>query len=210
MGRYTGPACRLCRRESVKLMLKGFRCETAKCPMERQSRNSPPGTHSWRRGKSSNYGTRLREKQKVKRYYGLYERQFMLAFRLAERGRGNTGEELLVLLERRLSNAVWKLGFAPSPRAARLLVSHGHVYVNDRKLDRPNYKVKVGDRIGVKNRDSSKKMVRAEVSEQTAPALQPWLHLDPQKLEGRVVAMPGRDDAPIPVEEQLIVELCSR
>ena len=210
MGRYCGAVCRLCRREGVKLMLKGFRCETAKCPMERQWRNHPPGAHSWRRAKASNYSIRLREKQKVKRYYGLYERQFMLTFLQAERSRSNTGQELLVLLERRLANVVWKLGFAPSPRASRMLVSHGHVHVNGRKLDRASYKVKVGDRIAVKPRESSKKMVREQLTDRDARAVQPWLQLDPERLEGRVVALPSRDSVQIPVEEQLIVELCSR
>ena len=118
MGRYIGPVCRLCRREGVKLMLKGARCETAKCAMERQWRAHAPGMHSWRRRKTGDYGIRLREKQKVKRYYGVFERQFMIYFRKAERMKGNTGEALLSLLERRLDNVVWKLGFAPSHRAA--------------------------------------------------------------------------------------------
>lgn len=191
-------------------MLKGFRCETAKCPMERQWRNHPPGARSWRRGKASNYGIRLREKQKVKRYYGLYNGQFMLTFRKAEASRRNTGQELLVLLERRLSNVVWKLGFAASPRASRLLVAHGHVYVNGRKVDRASYKVKVGDRIGVKTRESSQKMVREQLKDRDPRAVQPWLQVDAERLEGRMVALPGRDHVQIPVEEQLIVELCSR
>jgi small subunit ribosomal protein S4 len=191
-------------------MLKGIRCETAKCPMERQWRNHPPGMHSWRRGKASNYGIRLREKQKVKRYYGLLERQFVLTFREAERSRGNTGEELLILLERRLSNVVWKLGFASSPRAARMLVTHGHVYVNGRRVNRPGYTVRTGDRIGVKDRESSKKMVREQLADRDARSVQPWLQLDAERLEGQVVALPGRDSVHIPVEEQLIVELCSR
>ena len=191
-------------------MLKGIRCETAKCPMERQWRNHPPGMHTWRRGKASNYGIRLREKQKVKRYYGLLERQFMLTFREAERSRGNTGEQLLVLLERRLCNAVWKLGFASSPRAARMLVTHGHVYVNGRRVNRPSYTVKTGDRISVKDRESSRKMVREQLADRDARTVQPWLQLNAERLEGQVVALPSRDSVQIPVEAQLIVELCSR
>ena len=147
MGRYIGPSCRLCRRETVKLMLKGVRCETAKCPMERQWRNSPPGMHAWRRRKQTDYGLRLREKQKVKRYYGVFEKQFKLYFQTAERSKANTGDALLCLLERRLDNVVWKLGFAPSHKAARLVVVHGHIHVNGRRLNCPGYLVKQGDRI---------------------------------------------------------------
>ena len=210
MGRHTGPVCRLCRREGIKLMLKGIRCETARCAMERQSRQQPPGAHSWRRGKPSNYGIRLREKQKVKRYYGLYEQQFMINFRRAERARGNTGEQMLSLLERRLSNVVWKLGFAPSSRASRLFVVHGHIRVNGRKVDRPGYLTKAGDQITVKDRQSSRGLIGKQLKDENAPALQPWLQVDADQLEGRVVALPTRDDVQIPVEEQLIVELCSR
>ncbi len=191
-------------------MLKGTRCETAKCPMERQWRNSPPGMHAWRRGKASNYGVRLREKQKVKRYYGLFEKQFMLNFRRAERSRRNTGEEMLCLLERRLSNVVWKLGFTTSPRAARMAVTHGHIYVNGRKVDRAGFLVKQGDRIGVKPRESSQNLVRSNLTGDGARPVQPWLQTDADSLEGRVVALPTRDDVQSPVEEQLLVELCSR
>lgn len=209
MGRYIGPVCRLCRREGVKLMLKGVRCETAKCAMERQWRAHPPGMHSWRRRKQTEYGVRLREKQKVKRYYGVFERQFMIYFRKAERTKGNTGEELLSLLERRLDNVVWKLGFAPSHRAARLAIGHGHVYVNGRRLNRPGYIVSKGDRVSVKPSERSQKFIRQVVGD-GGPSVQPWLQLDAQQLEGVVVGLPSRDDVQIPVEEQLIIEMCSR
>lgn len=191
------------------MMLKGARCETAKCAMERQWRNQPPGMHAWRRRKPSNYGVRLREKQKVKRYYGVLERQFMLYFSAAERMKGNTGEALLGLLERRLDNVVWKLGFAPSHRAARATIAHGHIYVNGRRLNRPGYLVKEGDRIGVKASEKSQKFIRQSLGDGGA-AMQAWLQLDASKLEGVVAAMPGREDVQIPVEEQLIIEMCSR
>ena len=211
MGRYLGPVCRLCRREGMKLMLKGGRCETAKCAMERQWRSQPPGMQAWRRRrrKASNYGVRLREKQKVKRYYGVFERQFMLYFRRAERMKGNTGDALLSLLERRLDNVVAKLGFAPSHRAARVGVAHGHFYVNGRRLSRPSYLVKPGDRISVKPSERSKKFIRQALGE-GAPPVQPWLNVDPERLEASVEAMPTREDVQIPVEEQLIIEMCSR
>jgi small subunit ribosomal protein S4 len=210
MSKYLGPVCRLCRREGIKLMLKGSRCETAKCPMERQWRNSPPGMHAWRRGRSSDYGVRLREKQKVKRYYGVFERQFMTYFRRAERMKGNTGEILLVLLERRLDNVVYKLGFASSRRSARQMIVHGHVYVNSRKVDRPSFLVSKEDRITVKPSEKSRKFVKSHLEMGGVPQLQPWLELNPEQLEARVVALPGREDVQIPVEEQKIVEMCSR
>lgn len=209
MGRYIGSVCRLCRREGIKLMLKGARCESAKCPMERQWRNNPPGRQSWRRRRASNYGVRLREKQKVKRYYGLYEKQFLRCFQVASKAPGNTGEELLQLLERRLDNVVWKLGFAPSHRASRLAIVHGHIAVNGRKLDRPNYRVRPGDLIGVRDRERSRKHIQMLLGE-SPPPLQPWLERDEKKLEGRVSDLPTREHVQIPVEEQLIVEMCSR
>jgi len=210
MGRQTGPSCRLCRREGIKLMLKGARCETAKCPMERQWRSSPPGMHSWRRGRSSEYAIRLREKQKVKRYYGVWERQFMKCFHAAERQKGNTGAALLSMLERRLDNVVFKLGFAASRATARQTVAHGHVRVNGRRVTVPGYLVRVGDRVTIKESDRSRNMIRARLEELGEPHVQNWLKLDMTKLEGEVVAVPTRDDVTIPVEENLIVEFCSR
>lgn len=209
MSRYIGPVCRLCRREGIKLMLKGVRCETAKCAMEKQWRNKPPGMHAWRRRTSGNYAIRLREKQKVKRYYGVLEKQFQIYFSMAERGRGNTGEALLSLLERRLDNVVWKLGFAASHKSSRQLVVHGHVYVNGRRTNRPSYLVRQGDRVSVKPNERSKKLVDSTL-EEGAPAVQPWLQLDRNTLEGTVVSLPTREDVQIPVEDQLIIEFCSR
>jgi small subunit ribosomal protein S4 len=191
-------------------MLKGIRCETAKCAMERQGRSNPPGMHSWRRGKATPYAMRLREKQKVKRYYGVLERQFMRYFSQAERLRQNTGIALLCLLERRLDNAVYKAGFAASRRAARQLICHGHFYVNGRRVDRPGYRVRQGDKVTVKPSDRSQKLVREFLEGDGVRTVQPWLQLTPERLEASVVALPTRDDVQIPVEEQLIVELCSR
>jgi small subunit ribosomal protein S4 len=191
-------------------MLKGARCETAKCPMERQWRNNPPGQHNWRRRRASEYGIRLREKQKVKRYYGVFERQFMRYFRSAERQKANTGAALLGLLERRLDNVVYKLGLAPSRASARLTVGHGHVYVNGRRVNRPSLLVKAGDKVTIKPADKSKNLIRARLEELGEPSLQNWLALDIPQLEGTVLAMPTRDDVMIPVEVNLIVELCSR
>lgn len=210
MGRYTGPSCRLCRREGMKLMLKGARCETAKCPMERQWRNTPPGQHNWRRGRSSEYGLRLREKQKVKRYYGVYEKQFVKYFRMAERGKGNTGAALLSLLERRIDNVLYKLGFAPSRASARQTVSHGHVYINGRRMNIAGYLVKVGDKISIKENERSRKLVQSKLEELGEPHVQNWLKMDMTKLSAEVVALPTRDDVMMPVEEHLIVELCSQ
>lgn len=190
-------------------MLKGSRCETAKCAMERQWRNKPPGMHTWRRRKGGGYALRLREKQKVKRYYGVFERQFMIYFRMAERMKGNTGEALLSILERRLDNVVRKLGMSSSHRAARVAIVHGHIYVNGRRLNRPGYLVNEGDKITVKPSERSQKFIRQSLGD-GGPALQAWLQLDAKRLEGVVAGLPTREDVQIPVEEQLIIEMCSR
>jgi small subunit ribosomal protein S4 len=178
--------------------------------MERQNRNRPPGMHFWRRSKGTTYGIRLREKQKVKRYYGLYERQFARYFQMAERARGNTGEALLQLLERRLDNVVRKLGFAPSPKAARELITHGHITINGKKVDRPSFLVKVGEKVSVSKREKSQKLVKLNLETFGEGASQGWLQLTPESMEGAITALPSRDDVQIPVEEQLIVEMCSR
>jgi len=191
-------------------MLKGTRCETAKCPMERQWRNFPPGMHSWRRGRGSQYRLRLREKQKVKRYYGVYEKQFVRYFHRAERQKGNTGAALLSILERRLDNVFCKLGLSPSRAGARQAISHGHVHVNGRRVTAPSYLVRVGDKIGLKDSDRSRKLVRDWLEELGEPHVQNWLRLELTKLEAEVVAVPTREDVMIPVEEQLIVELCGQ
>lgn len=210
MGRYLGPSCRLCRREGVKLFLKGIKCETAKCQVERRQRNLAPGMHGWRRPRSSDYGIRLREKQKVKRFYGVLESAFMRYFHQAERMKGNTGEQLLQLLERRLDNVVYKLNFAPSRKASRQLISHGHIYVNGRKVNISSFSTKVGDKITVKKSDKSAKIIKEQLDSNPNFTTQSWLQLDRGKPEATVVSLPTRDDIQIPVEEQLVVEICSR
>lgn len=210
MGRYLGSSCKQCRREGMKLMLKGSRCETAKCPVEKKQRNLKPGMHGWSRGRASDYGVRLREKQKVKRYYGLLNKQFMICFSKAERAKGNTGETFLQLLERRLDNVVYKLNFAASRKGARQLISHGHVYVNNRKVNISDYTIKVGDRLTLKRSEKSLKKVREQLDSNPNFTTQNWLQLDRERPEATVVALPCRDDVQIPVEEQLVVEFCSR
>jgi small subunit ribosomal protein S4 len=210
MGRYLGSSCKHCRREAMKLMLKGVRCETAKCPIEKKQRNLSPGMHSWRRGRASEYGVRLREKQKVKRYYGLLERQFMRYFHKAERMKGNTGEILLQLLERRLDNVLYKLNFAPSRKAARQIITHGHIYVNGRKVSVNDYIIKVGDKIMIKGSEKSKKRIKGQLESNPNFTTQGWLQVAGEGPEATVVALPTRDDIQIPVQEQLIVEFCSR
>ena len=210
MGRYLGSSCKHCRREGMKLMLKGFRCETAKCPVEKRQRGLAPGMHGWRRGRSSDYGVRLREKQKVKRYYGLGEKQFVRYFKQAERAKGNTGEELLSLLERRLDNVVYKLNFAPSRKAARLLIAHGHIHINGSKTDIADYTIKIGDKITLKSSDKSTKKVKEQLATNVNYTAQSWLQLDTNKPAAAVVALPVRDDVQLAVEEQLVVEFCSR
>ncbi len=210
MGRYLGSSCKHCRREGMKLMLKGIRCEMAKCPVEKKQRNLAPGMHGWRRGRNSEYAVRLREKQKVKRYYGLFERQFMRYFHEAERIKGNTGENLLQLLERRLDNVIYKLNFAPSRKAARQIIAHGHIYVNRRKVDVSDYTLGIGDRITVKGNEKSVKRIKGQLETNPSYTIQAWLQLVREKPEATVVALPAREDVQIPVEEQLVVEFCSR
>ena len=191
-------------------MLKGGRCETAKCSLEKRERSMAPGMHGWRRGRRSDYGVRLREKQKVKRYYGLMEKQFMSYFRKAERRTGNTGEILLELLERRLGNVVYKLNFAPSRKSARQLITHGHIYLNGRRVDVPDITTKIGDMITLKNSDTSRKIVKAQLESNPNFAVQGWLQLDTAKPMATVVGIPTRDDIQLAVEEQLVVEFCSK
>ncbi len=210
MGRYLDSSCGLCRREGMKLMLKGIRCETSKCPIEKRQKNVAPGMHGWRRGRGTDYGVRLREKQKIKRYYGLAERQFMRYFHKAEKTKGNTGEVLLGLLERRLDNVVYKLNFAPSRKTARQLIVHGHIYVNNRKVNRPDFTVSIGDKITVKPSEKSKKRVKTQLETNPNFTAQAWLQLDPSTPSAAVVALPLRQDVQFPVEEQLVVEFCSR
>jgi len=208
LARYTKSVCRLCRRENLKLFLKGERCYTEKCAIER--RNYPPGQHGQNRRKFSDYGSQLREKQKVKRLYGILENQFRNTFKEADRRKGITGETLLSLLERRLDNAVYRLGFANSRNEARQLVKHSHFLVNQTKVNIPSYLVKPGDIIQL--REKSKKVVRIlESLEGVARRGVPqWLELDKEQLKGSVKALPTREDITIPIQEKLIVELYSK
>lgn len=208
MARYTKSLCRLCRRENMKLFLKGERCYTEKCAFER--RGYPPGQHGQGRKKFSDYGAQLREKQKVKRLYGLLEKQFRNTFEIADRKRGITGEILLSLLERRLDNTVYRLGFASSRNEARQLVRHNHFLVNQTKVNIPSYLVKPGDVIEL--REKSKKVVRIldaleGVARRGIPS---WLELDKEQMKGSVKALPSREDITIPIQENLIVELYSK
>jgi small subunit ribosomal protein S4 len=208
MARYTGPVCRLCRRDGLKLFLKGTRCDTPKCAIER--RENPPGMQQQRRGKLTDYGQHLREKQKVKHYYGVLERQFRRYFEDAERGKGNTGDTLMTLLERRLDNIVHRLGFGQSRAQARQIIRHGHITVNGRKVDVPSYQVRMGDVIRVKNRAKSLDLVRGALAESTRDVPDFLSRSDSQIPEGMVSRLPAADDVSIPVQTQLIVELCSR
>jgi small subunit ribosomal protein S4 len=208
MARYTGPKCRLCRREGMKLFLKGARCETEKCALAR--RDYPPGQVSQRRSKVSSYGEQLREKQKVKRFYGVMERQFLRYFQEASRSKGNTGETLMILFERRLDNAVYKLGWARSRYSARQLIAHGHIRVGSRRVTISSYQLGINDEISVVPKDDSKKLVRECLDETKGRDCPTWIQADEGKLSGKIVALPTRDDVSIPVSEQLIVELLSK
>jgi small subunit ribosomal protein S4 len=211
MARYTGPVCKLCRREGQKLFLKGQKCYTEKCPVERRS--YPPGQHGpaqARRRKQSDYALQLREKQKVKRMYGLQETQFRNLFQRAAREGGVTGENLLIGLETRLDNVIFRLGLAASRNQARQLVRHRHVEVNGRVVDIPSYQVKPGDDIAVRTGSRELDVVEAALTSRTRPNLVEWLTLDEKNRVARVVRKPTRDDIPMEVQEQLIVELYSK
>lgn len=206
MSRYTDASCRLCRREGQKLFLKGERCYSTKCAIEK--RNFPPGQHGQGRKKVSDYGLQLREKQKAKRFYGLQETQFRNLFDKAARKKGITGENLLILLESRLDNVVFRLGFASSRKEARQLVTHGHFTVNGKKVDIPSYEVSAGDVIKVKEKSTnSPKFKEIKDMAITVPS---WMTVDVEKLEGKVLALPTRADIDTPVAEHLIVELYSK
>ena len=208
MARRTGPVCRVCRREGAKLFLKGNRCDTDKCAFER--RQNPPGMHTFRRGKLTDYGIHLREKQKVKHYYGVLERQFRKYYQRAERGKGNTGKALLILLECRLDNVVHRLGFGLSRAQARQTVRHGHVLVNGRRVDVPSYQVRPGDVITVKSRPKSVQLVQASIAEYGREVPDFLSRVDGPQPEGHVLRLPEAEDVSIPVQVQLIVELCSK
>lgn len=209
MARYTGPVCRLCRRERMKLFLKGERCFKEKCAIER--RGYPPGQHGKRRGRRNlGYGIQLREKQKVKRIYGVLEKQFRNYFKQAERKKGITGENLLVMLERRLDNVVYSLGFASSRAQARQLIRHGHIRLDDRKTTIPSLQVSENQIVGVKEGSRKNEFIRASVETARGRGIPDWLNLDSDNWSGTVTALPTREDIKLPVEEQLIVELYSR
>ena len=208
MGRYAGPVCRLCRREGVKLFLKGERCYSEKCALER--RNYAPGQHGQMRRKPTEYGLHLREKQRLRRYYGLMERQFRRVFQEAARRKGVTGQALLQLLELRLDNVVYRLGFAVSRRQARQLVTHGHFTVNGRRVDVPSYRLRPGDVVGVREGSRDVALIRENAAASAGRGLPPWLEFSPERLEGRVLAVPSREQIDAPVHEHLVVEHYSR
>ncbi|HEX9756752.1 MAG TPA: 30S ribosomal protein S4 [Nitrospiria bacterium] len=208
MARYVGPLCRLCRREGAKLFLKGARCFTEKCGIER--RDQPPGQHGQGRQKVSEYQKQLREKQKLKRIYGLLERQFRGYFHRAERIKGITGDNLLQLLERRLDSAVYRIGFASSRGEARGLINHGHFLVNGKKVDIPSFLLKEGDRIQVKEKSKNLERIKASLLGVENRGISPWLELNKTEFSGLFLNVPSKEEIELPVNEQLVVELYSR
>lgn len=208
MAKYRGPVCRLCRREGEKLFLKGSRCMTEKCAIERRS--YPPGQHGQGRPRTSDYSIQLREKQKLRRIYGLQERQFRGVFQRAERQAGVTGEALLRLLELRLDNVAYRLGFGASRREARQLVSHGHLTVNGRKVNVAGSLVRVGDVVAVRERSRSLSSIQSALESVEGRGVPEWLELDKAGFKGTVRALPTKDQISLPVNEQMVVELYSR
>ncbi len=209
MARYIGPVCRLCRREGMKLFLKGERCYTEKCAIEK--RNMAPGQHGRaRKAKMVGYGVQLREKQKVKRIYGVLENQFRRYFETAERTRGITGETLLQLLERRLDNVIYRSGFSTSRAQARQLVRHGHFLVNGRKVDVPSYSVRQGDVVSVRQTSLENPVIAHAMEEVKGRGVPEWITIDGTKLAGTIASLPTRQQINLPVQEQLIVELYSK
>ena len=208
MSRYSGPVCRLCRAEGTKLFLKGDRCYTEKCGLTK--RNSRPGQHGTRRGKMSEYGLRLREKQKLRRFYGLNETQFSTIYEKASKMAGQTGHNFLQLLERRLDNVVYRLGFGVSRSQARQLVSHGHFTVNGRKLDIPSALLKPGDVIAVAEGSREVVLLKENSEAAAARAIPAWLSFNAESMSGNVVTTPIREQIEVPVNEQLVVEFYAR
>lgn len=208
MARYTDSVCRLCRREGLKLFLKGERCYTDKCAIER--RNYPPGDHGQGRTKFSEYAVQLREKQKVKRMYGLMERQFRRYFTLAERSRSVTGETLLLLLEQRLDNMVYRMGFATSRAEARQLVRHGHFLVEGKKVDIPSYLVRPGQTVSVRERSRTVTRILEALEQAERRGVPDWLEIQREAFSARVRALPTRADLTMPINEKLVVELYSK
>ncbi|RME56942.1 MAG: 30S ribosomal protein S4 [Deltaproteobacteria bacterium] len=209
MARYTEARCRLCRRAGAKLFLKGQRCLSSKCPIEGK-RKHPPGQHGHRRIKPTDYGIQLREKQKVRQMYGLLERQFRNYFEKAERMKGVTGENLLLLLERRLDNVVYRLGFAASRSHARQLVRHNHFLVNGKKVNIPSYLVKVEDVITLREKSRKIRAIQESLEFALQQGIPEWLHLNHEEMTGKVAELPSRDQLNRDINEQLIVELYSR
>ena len=208
MARYTGPVCRLCRREGLKLFLKGERCYTDKCGIQRRA--YAPGQHGQGRKKMSEFGMQLREKQKCRRYYGVLESQFEKYFEMANKKAGVTGENLLTILESRLDNVVYRLGFGTSRPEARQLVTHGHFTINGKKVDIPSYLVKPGEVITVKEASRGSEKIKAVLEATASKAIPKWLDLDRNTLSAKVVALADREDIDLPLEEHLIVELYSK
>lgn len=209
MARYTGAVCRLCRREGQKLFLKGDRCYTEKCAVERRS--YAPGMHGNARNKKlSEYGVQLREKQKARRYYGVLESQFAEYFEMASKRKGMTGENLLAILESRLDNVVYRLGFAMSRAEARQLVRHGHFTVNGKKVDSPSYLVKTGETVALAEKSHSIDKIKGSLEANASRVVPKWLDFDAKNAVAKVVAVPAREDIDLPIEEHLIVELYSK
>ena len=212
MARTTDPVCKICRREGIKLFLKGTRCDTPKCAIERDHGNQPPGMHT-RRGKPSEYAIRLREKQKLKRFYGVLERQFRRYFELASRSPENTGEQLLAIMERRLDNIVHRLGFAPNRASARQFVAHGHVMVNGHSCNIPSRLLRAGDVVQVNNRPRSVQLVKLALQDNPPPPPDYLERVEGEVPEGKVHRLPTRGDVDPRIQdirEQLIIEFCSR
>ncbi|HBG15040.1 MAG TPA: 30S ribosomal protein S4 [Synergistaceae bacterium] len=209
MSRYTGAVCRLCRTEGTKLFLKGDRCYTEKCAINK--RNFKPGQHGQnRRAKVSEYGIRLREKQKLRRFYGINETQFRRFYAAASKMAGQTGHNFLQLLERRLDSVVYRFGIGVSRNQARQFVRHGHITVNGRKVDIPSFLVKAGDVIGVHEGSRDKVLIRENIEVAASRSIPEWLQFDPEKHEGRILALPNREQIEVPVKEQLVVEFYAR
>ena len=208
MARYLGSACRLCRREGTKLFLKGDRCFSEKCAVEKRA--YPPGQHGQGRTRFSDFGVQLREKQKVKRMYGLLEHQFRSTFDRASRMKGRAGENLLILLERRLDNVVFRMGFATSRNEARQLVRHGHFTLNGKKASTPSIQVRSGQKIAVRDKSQQVARISAALEALEGRAIPQWLEIDKETFSGTVTQLPSREDITLPIEEQLIVELYSR
>ena len=208
MARYTGAVCKLCRREGKKLYLKGERCYTGKCAVERRA--YAPGQHGQSRKKATEYGLQLRAKQQAKRYYGIQEGQFYKYFLMAERKQGVTGENLLRICESRLDNVVYLLGWANSRAEARQLVTHGHFKVNGKKVNIPSYLIKAGDEIAIKDKSKESDKIKATVEANASRPVPQWLDLNAEALTAKIIALPTREQIMVPVEEHLIVELYSK